>query len=152
MDLLDPELIQLNMDAGSHEEIIKKLAGILMEKGYVKESYLESVLEREKRFPTGISMGEVNVAIPHTDAKHVIKTGMAIAILNNPVKFNIMDDPKNEVETKLVFMLAIKDPELQLKLLGHLASMFRNKDLLISLKEAKYKNDVIKIFESINLV
>lgn len=61
----------------------------MFEKGYVKSTYIDAVLEREKTLPTGLDIGEMCVAIPHTDSKHVNESNVALAVLKNPVEFRI---------------------------------------------------------------
>jgi PTS system galactitol-specific IIA component len=148
LNLLNPELIKMDMEAKNKEEVIKELANLLISKGYVKESYLEAILERERAFPTGLPTDGVGVAIPHADIKHVLKPGIAIAILKNAVKFNVMGNPDEEVNVKLVFMLAIKEPNMQINLLKNLVTIFQDKKLLLMLTNISNKNSVISLLNS----
>ncbi|HHW03815.1 MAG TPA: PTS sugar transporter subunit IIA [Thermoanaerobacterales bacterium] len=145
LNFLNPELIEIDAEAEGKEEIIKKLAKLLISKGYAKESYLEAILEREKVFPTGLPTEGVGVAIPHADIKHVIKPAIAVAILKNPVQFNVMGNPEEKVSVKIIFMLAITDPNVQLKLLQDLMEVFQNKHLLLKLAVSKDVDTVLKL-------
>ena len=53
--LLYKELILMDYESKDCEGLLKSLASILQEKGYVKDSYIRGVLEREKVFPTGLN-------------------------------------------------------------------------------------------------
>lgn len=145
LSFLNPELIEIDAEAEGKEEIIKKLANLLISKGYAKESYLEAILERERIFPTGLPTEGVGVAIPHADIKHVIKPAIAVAILKNPVQFNVMGNPEEKVSVKIIFMLAITDPNVQLKLLQDLMEVFQNKELLLKLAVSKDVDTVLKL-------
>ncbi|MDI3481274.1 MAG: galactitol system component [Tepidanaerobacteraceae bacterium] len=145
LNFLNPELIQIDAEAEGKEEIIKKLASLLISKGYAKESYLEAILEREKVFPTGLPTEGVGVAIPHADIKHVIKPAIAVAILKNPVQFNVMGNPEEKVNVKIIFMLAITDPNVQLELLQDLMEVFQNKELLLKLSVSKDVDTVLRL-------
>ena len=68
MELLKEKLIFIDVEAKDREEAIGKMAKELYKKGYVKESYINAILDREKVFPTGLPTEEVGVAIPHTDS------------------------------------------------------------------------------------
>lgn len=65
-----------------------------------------------------------------------------MATLKNPVKFNVMENPENEIDIKIVFMLAITDPKMQINVLRNLVSLFQNKELLIRLSETDNKQSM----------
>lgn len=139
--MLDLDLVVLNMEAESSNEIIEKLGALLLSKGYVKESYVEAVLEREKSLPTGLTIDDFCVAIPHTDSDHVHQSNIGIATLKKPCIFHSMVNPEEKLNVELVFLLAVKDPNLQIELLKSLMSVFQNKELLIKLRNAASKEE-----------
>lgn len=38
---------------------------------YVEDSFESAIMTREMSFPTGLELGHINIAIPHTDPQHV---------------------------------------------------------------------------------
>jgi PTS system galactitol-specific IIA component len=142
--LLNEELVLLDYEAKNKEELLKGLASILHERGYVKESYIDGVLEREKVFPTGLNTEGIKVALPHTDAKHVNKAAILFAKLKEPVTFKEMGLSGNDVEAKMIFMMAVKNPEEQVKCLGNLMSILSKKEMLISLYECTNKSELME--------
>jgi len=146
--LIDPSLIMLNVGATEKEEVITLMAKKLISEGYVKDSYLNAILKREKEYPTGLPTNEVGVAIPHTDIEHVIKHGIAVATLKNPVKFNAMGNPDEEVNVKLIFMLAITDPNTQINLLKKLVDIFQKKEFLKKLVSIENEEEFAKELNS----
>ena len=76
---LNKELILPQIDAKDSADIFEQAGGKLVSLGYCKDSYVEALKLREKDFPTGVDMGGVGVAIPHTDVSHVLKKGIVIA-------------------------------------------------------------------------
>ena len=124
--ILNDELIFAQRDFSSAEEVITFLSGQLLTRGYVKEDFLPAVLKREKTFPTGIYLGTINVALPHTDAEHVLKPALAIVTLKSPVRFGKMDNPEEKISVHIVFLLAIVDPNAYVKFLSKLTSFFGN--------------------------
>jgi len=45
--------------------VLRQMAEYLLEKGYVKESYIDALIKREENYPTGIKIPlGVNVAMP----------------------------------------------------------------------------------------
>jgi len=87
-------------------------------------------LEREQKFPTGLYLGDINVAIPHADIKYANKSGIAIVVLRNPVKFKRMDNPSEEIPVHIIFLLVIVQPDEYVKFLSKLTSAFGNQEFL----------------------
>ncbi|HHX24653.1 MAG: PTS sugar transporter subunit IIA [Tepidanaerobacteraceae bacterium] len=131
--LINADIVMLNEDIVEKDNILALMANRLIDKGYTKQSYLQAVLNREKEYPTGLPTNGVGVAIPHADTKYVLKPGIAVATLKSPVKFNVMGNPEEEVDVKLLFMLALKEPKVQVNVLKKLVSIFQVKELLVKL-------------------
>jgi len=148
---MNSDLIALNLEVKNKEEVIKELGKRMFEKGYVKSTYIDAVLEREKTLPTGLDIGEMCVAIPHTDSKHVNESNVALAVLKNPVEFRNMIDPSKKVEVMVVFLLAINDPDSQVTLLSKLMSVFQNVELLKQIKNSSSTEEVTKLLKCIEI-
>lgn len=120
------ELIALNVVKETKEDVITLLAQRLKQQGYVKDSFLDAILAREQVYPTGLPLKSFGVAIPHTDVIHVEKPSMAVAVLQNPVRFQMMGNPETDVMAEIVFVLAVKDPNEQIVMLERLMNLFQN--------------------------
>lgn len=118
------------LPAESGDEVINCLAGIMADKGYVTTDYALEVSEREKKYPTGLPTQEVKVAIPHAGADNVIQPCVALAVLNKPVVFNSMENPDQELDVQIVFLLANKDSGKQLESLQSLTGLFADPSIL----------------------
>ncbi|ADD01802.1 MULTISPECIES: PTS sugar transporter subunit IIA [Thermoanaerobacter] len=149
-ELLNEDLIFFDVEATNWQEVLKYLADNLLRKGYVNDSFYNAVVEREKKFPTGLPTGKINVAIPHTDPIHVIKDGIAVALLKQPVLFREMGKFEGEVACDIVFMLAIKNPDGQIKVLQNFMDIFMDSNLLLKIKNAKSKKEIIDIISKSN--
>lgn len=145
--LLNPNLMKVNLEVSTKEEVLKILADALFLNKYVKESYYDALLEREKGFPTGLPTKDIGVAIPHASEKHVLKPGIAMAVLKNPVKFNVMGDLDTEIDIKVVFMIAITDPDDQIKLLQDLIGLVQNDKFLLNISNCKDVKSMLSITE-----
>lgn len=144
--ILNEELIIMNLDAKKKEDVLIKAFNILLNHGYVKESFIDAIIKREEDFPTGIQTSSIGVAIPHTDVQHVNKAGIAIVTLNKPVVFQEMGTD-SDIEVSIIFMLAIKEPELQLAMLQNLVDIFQDESALNRICNAKDKLEIIDIME-----
>lgn len=130
---LNEQLITLQFEASSREEVTTYLADRLEAGGYIKSSYLPAVLEREKTYPTGLPLATFGVAIPHTDPEHVNKPAISVATLKEPVVFHKMGSPDETVQAKIVFVLAISEPSKQLVMLEKLMTLFRKEEVMTKL-------------------
>ena len=142
---IDAELILVNQLSKDKTEILSKMVGLLQEQGYVKETYYSSLLEREKVFPTGLLTQITGVAIPHTDSSHVNRPAIAVATLSDPVQFKAMDNPDKDVPVEIVIMMAIKEPETQLKTLQKVMGILQNNLLLKRLLTAQSSGEILAV-------
>ena len=91
-DLLKPELVFFDFEATDRIDFFTKLGEKLKEGGYVKDSWLDAILEREKNYPTGLECTSISVALPHVDPQHLNKPYIAIIKPKNPIEFDGMAD------------------------------------------------------------
>ena len=120
------EGIRLNLSPVTKEDAIQAAGDLLKDLGYVDETYVAAMQEREKIVSTYMGMG---VAIPHgtTQAKDTVKkTG--IVLLQYPEGVDFGDE-----KAQLVFGIAgIGDEHLEL--LGKICAMLEDEYLLETLK------------------
>jgi len=88
------ELIYKKESTLKKNEVLAEMAELLRKNGFVKDTYGEALIKREEEYPTGLETGEINVAIPHVDVKHVNEAAIAVGILKNPIDFNKMEEPE----------------------------------------------------------
>lgn len=153
VDILDdiavsPELVMMELEAQTDQEAIGIMAKMLYDKGYVKESYIEAVKDREKGFFTGLGFEEMGVALPHTDAIHVKRQAIAIGILKKPVRFRTMGELDGYVEVRLMFMLAINKPDQQLDFLSHMIDSCQKEGNLSGIYNAADSAEAAKRFQT----
>jgi PTS system galactitol-specific IIA component len=148
--VLDPNLILGAIEAKDDTDVIRTMAAVLLKSGYVMDTYADAVLAREREFPTGLPTEGAGVAIPHCDPGHVITPTVAFATLVRPVTFGLMAGEEGEtVEIDIVMMLAIKDPEQQIEVLRRVCTVVQDPDLLIGLKSATSKEQVLELLQQV---
>lgn len=146
-DMLREDLIFVKKCFGGRQDAIVFLAQQLEQKGFVDNDFAHAVIEREEKYPTGLYLGEINVAIPHTEVKHVRKSGVAILTLSKPLLFNRMDDPSQSIPVHIVFLLAASESNEYAQFLAKLTANFSNgKDIKRIYKEV----NPAKIFGILN--
>lgn len=144
---LDKSVIVPDLEAESWEDVMKSLGQKLIDEGYTKESYIDALITREKDFPTGLDIDGLGVAIPHTDVSHVNKAGIAIGVLKKPVTFIQMGSDDEEVGVKLVFMLAVTDPNAHIDELQRIIEIIQDKDVLEKLFTVADKDTIIEVIK-----
>lgn len=142
----DVDLFFINeLSCKDRNELLSHLSTILEDNGNVKESFYQALIDREANFPTGLEAKEVNIAIPHADAVHVNKPAIVIAKLKDTIDFNCMIDLNKDIPVKLVFLLAITKPELQVNLLQQLMGLIESEDKINTILNASESEDVINL-------
>lgn len=139
------ELILRKKEETGQDEILLEMAKLLKNKGFVKETYGEALLQREKEYPTGLETGETNVAIPHVDIKHVNSAAIAVGILEKPIEFHKMEEPEKSVNVGIIIMLALDKPHAHIDMLGKIIEMIKNKEVLKDIINEKNEENNYKI-------
>ena len=129
-DLFDAKIALFHQHADSKEEALKLLADRFIETGVSKETFYDGLINREKEFPTGLSLNNMCVAIPHTDIEHVNRTQIGFMSLDAPVEFIEMGTDDKVIPVTMMFMLALKEAHQQLEMLTRLMDVFQNDELM----------------------
>lgn len=103
-NLINKDMIVLDMDAETKEEVIQKLAKLIEEQGKLEnlDEYIAQVHKREEEYPTSVGF---EVSIPHGKCDAVKSAAVAFARLKRPVKWS------DEEQSKYVFLLAVPEKE-----------------------------------------
>lgn len=129
--VFDSTQVVTGIEASNAEGAVAPVAQRLIDAGLVEPDFLTHIMEREAKFPTGLPVRPVGVAIPHTDPQHVRTSALAVGVLTEPVDFGLMaagDDEQTPVS--VIFMLAIAPGTKHMNVLGSLVRLFRNSTFL----------------------
>ena len=143
--MFEKENIYLDIEAKDHTELFTKMAEIFKKKGYIKESYLDAIIEREKKYPTGFEFDGYNIALPHTDAEHVLVQKTVIVRLKKEIKYKEVVSNK-EIPVKLFIMLLVKNGNEQTEILEKLIAIISEKKFYDEVIKAKDVNDLKNIY------
>jgi len=135
-DVLKEDFVIENLQTSTKEEALSIMSNMLLSKGYVKESFPEAILEREKHYPSGLPMEGHKIAIPHTDADHVNKSVILFARLAQPLEFCSMGDPDEKIQVSLISMFALAEKKDIGKMLEVLINAYSNNDVLDAILKA----------------
>ncbi len=144
--ILDRKTIVTGLNADNKDEVIEVLANRFKEAGYIGsvDDFVNAVYEREQEGATGIGN---HVAIPHGKSETVKKNGVAIAILNNEIPWESLDD----TGAKVVVLFDVGDDsegaKEHLKMLSMFAKKLGKDEVIEKLLNAQSADDVVTSFE-----
>lgn len=143
---LFPEDILLNIDAESCQEVLHLVSTHLFGEGKVKQTYEERLIDREREYPTGLALGDINVAIPHTDYQYANTTQLLVATLKKPVEWHNMEDSDESIPVSVVVLSVFDKPEHQLEALQKIMGVLQNQELVAQIADADSAQQVIELF------
>ena len=144
-DLLTPEMVILELESVTRDDVIKEMIGFLKKKNKVnKEKELkEKLLQREELGSTAIGDG---VAIPHCKLKGIKTPIVMLSISRKGVDFHSLDG-----EPSHLFFLVVSSPDnpsVNLQILAVIAQLVRKaervKERIIDADSIKTVLDVIR--------
>lgn len=148
-NLIYEDLINGNNQSVSKEMFFKNVFTCLKEKGFVENSFLEAITEREKEYPTGLKLNKISISIPHTDVTHIIKPFIFInKIVNKNLDFIQMGTDDEILQPDYIIILGIKNPTEQVELLSGLLELFDKESFFLALSMAKNDLEIKEAFIS----
>ena len=144
-ELISSEIVMLDIDANSPEEIIRVVADIMEADGRLidKEGYIADVMKREESSSTALGF---SVATPHSKSIYVKEPSLAFVRLKNKVKW----DDSEEIDT--IFQIGVPSPAPGDRHLEILASLFRkimHDDFREQLANAHSPKEVIQLIGTV---
>jgi PTS system galactitol-specific IIA component len=131
------------MEQHTRSGLLRELGEALVTEGICRDSYPEALCAREDEYPTGLDMDGFGIAMPHSDAVHVIRTGLAIGVPRRPVTFTAMGTDDETVEARIVVALAIDDPGSHLDFVEALLEILRDREVLEAIEGARTPEEAI---------
>ncbi|MFB4163251.1 PTS sugar transporter subunit IIA [Alteribacillus sp. JSM 102045] len=147
-ELFRQNLILPNVKCDTASQLFEKVANWLLQKNYVKSSYLTALTEREEKYPTGLSLETINVAIPHTDCEHISYPFIAYASSEKPLFMGDMGEKNKSLEVSHYFFLGITESKAQVELLQYLMNLFTNQQFVQALKNAKSEKEIFQLIKN----
>lgn len=143
-DLLSKDTVDINVEAASKDEVIKKAVALISKSGAVKDlkTYEEGVFKREEESTTGIGEG---IAIPHCKSDAVLRPALAALVIPKGVDYNSLDGEP----VHLLFLIAAPNTadNVHLDVLARLSNMLMNEDFINGLLNAKSKEEFLKVID-----
>ena len=114
------ENLLMPLQADTKEEALTQLGTLLLNNGYVKESFIPAILAREAEYAQAYL--PVKSALQFlTLMQSMLMQAVAVGILEKPVQFCIMGDPDNTpTDVNIILMLAVPDKDKVMVMLQQL--------------------------------
>lgn len=141
-DVLDHRIIKIGLDGIDKDDVLYKMGKMLLEHNYIDdlEEFVKDIYLREAEGVTGIGNG---IAIPHGKSVSAKQAGIAIATLNQPIKWETLDE--KDVDTVFLFCVS-SDKNFErnhMLLLSKVAAKLADDELLVKLRKAKSSDEMV---------
>jgi len=145
-DLLTAETIALDVEAQTWEEAIRAGGDLLVKAGRVEPRYVDAMVRTAREYGAYIVLGP-GFALPHARPDDgVLRVGMSLVRLRNPVPFGHPDnDP-----VRLVVCLGAIDNETHLKALMELSELLGDPKSVEALLSAPDVEAVLRLIRSVS--
>lgn len=130
-EILSPQRIQFDSDAGSKKAALETLANLIANDSpeLTQFEVFDSLINRERLGSTGLGHG---VAIPHGRIDHENKTLGAFVRVQKPVDFDAID--RQPVDILFALLVPQESTDEHLQILSLLAEKFSDAELLEKLR------------------
>jgi len=137
--------IHPQLERNDQQGVIKFLCSKMVEKGFVTNAYFSQVIAREKIHPTGLPTLPIASAVPHADPIGVNQTAIALAVLQQPVTFFAMDNPRQELNVSIVFLMSFIKGD-QIAILRWVSNVLGNQDTVRTIADS---NSALSAYQAI---
>ena len=148
--MIDRELFYFNLEVESRDELLKIVGSSLQNKGFVKETYVEALLEREHNFPTGLPL-KIGVAIPHTSIEHANENKLVFVKPTHSLTFNEMGNEDGVVEVEFIIFLVICDEKDHMDVLSKIITIIQEEKIVENILKSEslveFQKKIINAFD-----
>jgi mannitol/fructose-specific phosphotransferase system IIA component (Ntr-type) len=134
-DILSPEQIKSDLQAGTRWEAIDELIGSLVDSGKIKPEHKEAIVavvkKRESSMSTGIGFG---IGIPHASTDLIYEVVGAFGRSRKGVNFDALDN--QPVTLVMLFLVPQGQFQKHLHTLAKIAKLLHKKEFRQALEEA----------------
>ena len=137
--VLNKDNVRLKVEAGSWEEAIRIGAGMLVEQGCAKQSYVDGIICAVKELGPYIIISE-GLAMPHTRPEEgALGIGCSLITLKEPVLFDGDDSP-----VKVMICFSAVDSESHMDILKMIVE-FVERGLIDDIAKAKTYEELLEV-------
>lgn len=143
--LFDSDLTFWGWSCTTPNDLFARLADELEVRDLVAPTWRAAVGAREEVYPTGLATASCGIALPHADAKHIIRPFIALVRPASPIPFQPMGGIGDTVDAELVMALGFTHAEDQIGALQHVMEVFANEHTGDALRAATSPAELIAL-------
>ncbi|NDL67555.1 PTS sugar transporter subunit IIA [Anaerotalea alkaliphila] len=141
---LTEEFIQFYDEIDTWEDAIRYSSDPLLQKGYVRQSYIDGMIESVKEHGPYVVIAP-NIALPHARPETgSVKVGYSIMKVEKPVSFT----PDGNNDATFFIALSCVDATTHLEMLQRIVTVLSDQEKHDAIFEAKTKKEMIEIFNN----
>ena len=147
-DILNPDIIDLNVQGSTKDEVLHYMADVLLANGYINDTdvFVKDIYEREAEGPTGMGSG---ISIPHGKSTSVTRNGIMIGKTVQPIRWESSMSDDGFQDSHLIFLFCVSaDAEFarnHMMLLSELAGKLGNDVRVTKLAQAQSKEEIMHL-------
>ncbi|WP_303122450.1 PTS sugar transporter subunit IIA [Actinomyces sp.] len=150
LELFKHDLIRLNWEVDDRQEFFERIAAELLWAGYIRESFCEALVERERKYPTALPISPEAVAIPHSDVEHIIKPFIAPVRLTTPIAWREMGNDDVVHPVRFVFVLGFTQEDRHVEVLQILLQAFQDPCFMERLGRAQTPDEYYRVLSAMD--
>lgn len=142
--IFSPETIYFS-NKNTQQQVFEDVYLDLLKKDLVTPDFLNNLLARENKYPTGLSLAPIdaslpNIAIPHTESEFVKATRIVPIKLQAPLLFHNMINLDEELPVSFLFLILNQNGLEQTGLLAEIMDFINGTDRASLLEFFQYEN------------
>ena len=141
--LMGPELVFFDIEATDSADLFAKLEPIYLERGLVRESWIDAINKREDAYPTGLPFDAIGVAIPHVEPEHIVKPYIAIIRPKGTVRFRGMGGMPDTDAELIINLGLLAHAEDQVAVLQAMMGIFMDEEATAEIMAQDTPEDII---------
>jgi fructose-specific phosphotransferase system IIA component len=144
-ELLTEGLISEDLKGKNKFQIIEELLDLLVNSGKIedRETCLQDLIEREQYLSTGLENG---LAVPHAKTTASRELLVSYGISREGLDFDSLDGKPAHFIFLVISPRDTSGPHI--KILAQITRNFRENEIIQQMKEAKTKNEILKVIQS----
>ncbi len=155
MNLIDKDLI-FKEEFNTLNQAFECMSKKFLERGLVKQGYLDALSRREKSYPTGIDLTAINkefpnIAIPHTESRYCYITKVIVIKLNKSIIVKDMMNADKDLDVKYLFMILNKEGAEQSNILAKIMEFVTKEENIRGLIKSDSLESIYEMVKIINL-
>lgn len=144
--MINDDLFYFGNEFASKEELLSMIADKLHLKGYVNSLYKEKIIEREQKYPTGLKLDGLNIAICHAEPEFAKEDTVYAIKPKRPVAFTNAETME-AIDVDLVIGLVFTTGPKHLDVLKKIATLLLDKEIIKRINEMENRQELITFFK-----